>query len=278
VERLEARLPVRPGSRALKVAQDRLLEKGMARALGIGTAEFAAVNGRDELEAAIRITGLPAVLKTTRFGYDGKGQARIATEADIEPALAAMRGAPAILESFVHFDQEVSMIVARDADGGTMAFDLTENEHRHHILHTSTVPSRLGPQAEAEAARIAAAIAAHLDYVGVLAVEFFAVAEGAGHRLLVNEIAPRVHNSGHWTEAACVVSQFEQHIRAVAGLPLVAPARHSDCVMENLIGDDVARLPELAAEAGTLIHLYGKREARAGRKMGHFTRTTPRRG
>lgn len=278
VERLEQSVPVRPGSRALKVAQDRLNEKSMARGLGAGTADFAAVDSRADLEAAVRLVGLPAVLKTTRLGYDGKGQARIAMQADIDAALAAMRGQPAILESFVHFELEVSMIVARDVDGRTVAFDLTENEHRHHILHTSTVPTRLGAEAQAEAARISADIAAHLDYVGVLAVEFFAVADGAGHRLLVNEIAPRVHNSGHWTEAACVVSQFEQHIRAVAGLPLVDPARHSDCVMENLIGDDIARLPALAAEAGTLIHLYGKREARAGRKMGHFTRVTPRKG
>lgn len=276
VERLEKTLPVRPGSRALKVAQDRLNEKSMARGLGAGTADFAAVDSRADLEAAVRLIGLPAVLKTTRLGYDGKGQARIATHADIDAALAAMRGQPAILESFVHFELEVSMIVARDVEGRTVAFDLTENEHRHHILHTSTVPSRLGAEAQAEAARISSAIATHLDYVGVLAIEFFAVADGAGHRLLVNEIAPRVHNSGHWTEAACVVSQFEQHIRAVAGLPLVDPARHSDCVMENLIGDDIARLPALAAEAGTLIHLYGKREARSGRKMGHFTRVTPR--
>lgn len=274
VERLEKRLPVRPGSKALRTAQDRLLEKSMARELGIGTAEFAAVTSRTDLDAAMAATGLPAVLKTTRFGYDGKGQAKIAAETDADSAFAAMKGAPAILESFVHFEREVSIIVARATDGTVHAFDPVENVHRNHILHTSTVPATLHPYAAAEARRIAAAIADHLDYVGVLAVEFFALREAGEDRLLVNEIAPRVHNSGHWTEAACVISQFEQHIRAICGLPLTDPVRHSDCVMENLIGDEIARLAELAAEPGVLVHLYGKAEARPGRKMGHFTRLT----
>lgn len=274
VRSLEARIPVRPGSKALEVAQDRLLEKTMARELGAETALFAAVSNREDLEEAIRITGLPAVLKTTRLGYDGKGQAKLVRPEDADAAFAAMNGQMAILESFVHFEHEVSVVAARGLSGEVRAFDVVQNVHRDHILHTSTVPSDLGPEACADALATAAAIAHHLDYVGVIAVEFFAVRDGAGHRLLVNEIAPRVHNSGHWTEAACAISQFEQHIRAITGLPLGDPQRHSACVMENLIGDDVNKLDGLAAEAGAVIHLYGKSEARAGRKMGHVTRIT----
>ncbi|MCY0096540.1 5-(carboxyamino)imidazole ribonucleotide synthase [Hoeflea ulvae] len=275
VQWLEAHVAVRPGSKALEVAQDRLLEKTMARDLGAETALFAAVATRSELDTAITTTGLPAVLKTTRLGYDGKGQAKLVKPEDADPALAAMHGQMAILESFVHFDCEVSVIAARGLSGEVRAFDVAENVHRNHILHTSTVPSTLGAEARAEAIRIAAAIAGHLEYVGVFAVEFFAVRDRERHRLLVNEIAPRVHNSGHWTEAACAISQFEQHIRAITGLPLGDPARHSDCVMENLIGDDITRVPGLATESGTVLHLYGKSDARPGRKMGHVTRISP---
>lgn len=276
VEWLEARVPVRPGSKALRVAQDRLLEKTMARDLGAETALFAAVEDRAGLDAAIRTTGLPAVLKTTRLGYDGKGQAKILRPEDADAALAAMKNQMAILESFVHFEHEVSVVAARGLKGDVKAFDVAENVHRNHILHTSTVPASLGAPARAEALEIAAAIGAHLDYVGVFAVEMFAIREGEDHRLLVNEIAPRVHNSGHWTEAACAISQFEQHIRAITGLPLGDTTRHSDCVMENLIGDEVNALPAIAGEAGAVIHLYGKAEARPGRKMGHVTRLSPK--
>tara|TARA_R110002020_G_scaffold5887_7_gene24232 strand:- start:2623 stop:3711 length:1089 start_codon:yes stop_codon:yes gene_type:complete len=276
VKSLEARLPVRPGSKALEVAQDRLLEKATARELGAQTALFAPVSSLTDLEDALVTTGLPAVLKTTRLGYDGKGQAKLVRPEDADAALAAMNGRMAILESFVHFESEVSVIAARGLSGEVRAYDVVQNVHRSHILHTSTVPSTLGRQACAEALAIAEAIGHHLDYVGVFAVEFFAVRDGDGHRMLVNEIAPRVHNSGHWTEAACAISQFEQHIRAIAGLPLGNTERHSDCVMENLVGDDVDRLGDLAAEAGAVIHLYGKSEARPGRKMGHVTRITPR--
>ena len=274
VEHLERSVPVRPGSKALRTAQDRLLEKALARKLGAGTAEFAAVNTRADLDSAIKTTGLPAVLKTTRLGYDGKGQARIAVEGDADEAFAAMKGAPAILESFVHFDCEVSIIAARGLDGSVQAFDLVENVHRHHILHTSTVPAQIEPTAMDGALAIISSFLDTLNYVGVMAVEFFAVRDGDRHRLLVNEIAPRVHNSGHWTEAACTVSQFEAHIRAVAGLPLPDFGRHSDCVMQNLIGDEIDELPELAGERGVFVHHYGKAEARPGRKMGHFTRLT----
>lgn len=276
VQWLETRVPVRPGSKALEVAQDRLLEKSMARDLGAQTALFAAVSSRSDLDNAIETTGLPAVLKTTRLGYDGKGQAKLVRPEDAESAFAAMQGQMAILESFVHFECEVSVIAARGLSGEVRAFDVAENVHRDHILHTSTIPSTLGAEARSEAVRIASAIAGHLDYVGVFAVEFFAVRDGESHRLLVNEIAPRVHNSGHWTEAACAISQFEQHIRAITGLPLGDPERHSDCVMENLIGDDINRVSQIAAESDTVLHLYGKSEARPGRKMGHATRISTR--
>ena len=278
VQWLESRVPVRPGSKALEVAQDRLLEKAMARDLGAETASFAAVSNRIDLDDAMAVTGLPAVLKTTRLGYDGKGQVNLVRPEDADAALAAMHGQMAILESFVHFESEVSVVAARGVNGEVRAFDVAQNVHRNHILHTSTVPSDLGPEAQAQALAIATAIAGHLDYVGVFAVEFFAVRDGDGHQLLVNEIAPRVHNSGHWTEAACAISQFEQHIRAITGLPLGATDRHSDCVMENLIGDDVGKLVQLAAEANAVVHLYGKSEARPGRKMGHVTRISPRKG
>jgi len=272
VEWLEERVPVRPGSKALKVAQDRLLEKSMARDLGAETAAFASVSRRSELDAAMEATGLPAVLKTTRLGYDGKGQANITHHDEAEVAFESMNGQMAILESFVHFQCEVSVIAARSLSGDVVAYDVAENVHRNHMLHTSSVPSSLGPEAQSRALEIASAIAAHLDYVGVLAVEFFAVRDGEQHRLLVNEIAPRVHNSGHWTEAACAVSQFEQHIRAIAGLPLGNGFRHSDCVMENLIGSDIDAIGQIAKEPDAMIHHYGKAEARPGRKMGHVTR------
>jgi len=276
VKWLEQHVPVRPGSKALEVAQDRLLEKAMARQLGAETALFAPVSNRADLDGAVTATGLPAVLKTTRLGYDGKGQAKLVRPEDADTAFAAMKGQMAILESFVHFDCEVSVIAARGTSGDVRAFDVSENIHRNHILHTSTVPSGLGPETQTEALRIAAAIAGHLDYVGVFAVEFFAVREGDRHRLLVNEIAPRVHNSGHWTEAACAISQFEQHIRAITGLPLGDTRRHSDCVMENLIGSDIENMVELAAEPDAVLHLYGKSEARPCRKMGHVTRISAR--
>ncbi|WP_420407217.1 5-(carboxyamino)imidazole ribonucleotide synthase [Hoeflea sp.] len=276
VEWLEAKIPVRPGSKALKVAQDRLLEKSMARDLGAETAAFASVSRRSDLDAAMEATGLPAVLKTTRLGYDGKGQANITHPGEADVAFESMNGQMAILESFVHFQCEVSVVAARSVSGEVVAYDVAENVHRNHMLHTSSVPASLGPEAQSRALTIASSIAAHLDYVGVMAVEFFAVRDGDQHRLLVNEIAPRVHNSGHWTEAACAVSQFEQHIRAIAGLPLGDSARHSDCVMENLIGNDIDEIARIAEEPGAVIHHYGKAEARPGRKMGHVTRISGR--
>jgi 5-(carboxyamino)imidazole ribonucleotide synthase len=268
---LDDLVPVRPGALALSTAQDRLREKTLARKLGALTANFAAVNSSDDLQSAIAAIGTPAVLKTTRFGYDGKGQVKIVVPGEAASAWDRIGQKPAILERFVEFEQELSVICARSLDGSFAAYDVVENVHRNHILHTSTVPARVSPELALEAVFVSQRIADALDYVGVLGVEFF-----AGHDVLtVNEIAPRVHNSGHWTMDACQVSQFEQHIRAVAGWPLGTTVRHSDAVMTNLIGDDVNNWLTLAGDPGVNLHLYGKAEARPGRKMGHFNRLTP---
>lgn len=269
---IEAVRPIRPNRRALAISQDRVLEKGFLNEIGLATAPWAVVDDAESLAAAIDRIGTPAILKTTRLGYDGKGQARIMTPGDGHAALAAMQGAPAILEGFVDFSREISVIAARGLTGEVAAFDPGENVHRDGILHTTTVPARISPALRSDAVLIAARILNALDYVGVMGVELFVTPAG----LLVNEIAPRVHNSGHWTQNGCAVDQFEQHIRAVAGWPLGDGSRHADVEMENLIGDDVDRVPELARAPMTAIHLYGKAEARPGRKMGHVNRVTPR--
>jgi 5-(carboxyamino)imidazole ribonucleotide synthase len=268
---IEARVPIRPDRRALATSRDRLAEKTFLRDLGLGTAPFAPVDDAAGLREALRAIGTPAILKTRTLGYDGKGQARIMAPEDADAALDGMRGAPAILEGFVSFDREVSVIAARGVDGSVAAYDPGENVHEGGILRTTTVPARLSPALRSDAVLAAARILNALDYVGVLGVELFVTRGG----LLVNEIAPRVHNSGHWTEAGCLVDQFEQHIRAVAGLPLGNGERHADVVMENLIGSDMDRLPALLRENARL-HLYGKAETREGRKMGHVTRLAPR--
>lgn len=269
-ERLAAARPVFPPPKALEVAQDRVVEKLFINGCGIATARFHAVDSQADLEAALADFDGAGVLKTRRLGYDGKGQRLFRSAAD-DPsgAFAALGDVPLILESLVPFEREISIIAARGLDGATACFDPAENVHRNGILYSSTVPASVGaPTAEA-ARKAATAILEALGYVGVIGVEFFVLADGS---VVVNEIAPRVHNSGHWTEAACVVSQFEQHIRAIAGLPLGDPSRHSDCVMQNLIGDEIAELSTLLGAANVLVHLYGKAEARPGRKMGHFTR------
>lgn len=271
-EALAASVPVYPPARALDVSQDRLTEKTFLNGIGIATAGFRAINGNGDIARALQDLGGAGVLKTRRMGYDGKGQRVLRGAAEISDAsFSAMGNVPLILEGFVSFDREISIIAARGRDGALSAYDPAENIHRDGILHTSTVPASITTHTADSARDIAFAILQALDYVGVIGVEFFVLADGA---LLVNEIAPRVHNSGHWTEAACTVSQFEQHIRAVAGLPLGRAARHLDCVMENLIGDDVLRAESLLSEPDLMLHLYGKAEARPGRKMGHFTRLT----
>ncbi|AXT28359.1 5-(carboxyamino)imidazole ribonucleotide synthase [Ruegeria sp. AD91A] len=265
---LEAHRPIRPGREALRVSQDRLTEKAFLQELGLKTAPFADIADLTSLNAAIEQIGTPAILKTRRFGYDGKGQARLRSPEDAEAALADMAGAPAILEGFVDFSHEVSIIAARGLDGQVACFDPGENVHRDGILRTTTIPARLSPAQRTDAILLAANILNALEYVGVMGVELFVTPGG----LIVNEIAPRVHNSGHWTQNGCAVDQFEQHIRAVAGWPLGDGQRHSDVVMENLIGDDMDRVPELARERDVALHLYGKAEVKAGRKMGHFNR------
>lgn len=268
LDMLQDHAPIRPGREALRVSQDRLVEKDFLSALGLRTAPYADVPDGAALDAALTKTGAPAILKTRRFGYDGKGQVRI-NEAPYDAALLAEMGdAPAILEGFVDFSHEVSVIAARSLDGAVACFDPGENVHRDGILHTTTVPARLSASQRTDAILIAANILNALDYVGVLGVELFVTSAG----LVVNEIAPRVHNSGHWTQNGCVVDQFEQHIRAIVGWPLGDGKRYADVVMENLIGDDMDRVPELAREANTALHLYGKAEARPGRKMGHINR------
>ncbi|UWR02053.1 5-(carboxyamino)imidazole ribonucleotide synthase [Ruegeria conchae] len=265
---LEAHRPIRPGREALRVSQDRLTEKTFLQGLGLKTAPFADITDLNSLQAAIDEIGTPAILKTRRFGYDGKGQARLRAPDDAEAALGDMAGAPSILEGFVEFSHEVSVIAARGLDGQVACFDPGENVHRDGILHTTTIPARLSPAQRTDAVLLAANILNALDYVGVMGVELFVTPEG----LVVNEIAPRVHNSGHWTQNGCAVDQFEQHIRAVTGWPLGDGQRHSDVVMENLIGHDMDRVPELARERDIALHLYGKTEVKVGRKMGHFNR------
>jgi 5-(carboxyamino)imidazole ribonucleotide synthase len=275
-ERIGRVVPVRPGPRALSVSQDRLAEKTFLRNLGIETARFAPVDDAASLAAAVAETGIPAILKTRRFGYDGKGQAVIRVPADAAGAIAAMNGQPAILEGFVDFSREASVIAVRGLGGEIACYDMAENRHREGILHTSTVPAALPPVTVTTAERIAGTILEALDYLGVLGVEFFVVGGPGTERLIVNEIAPRVHNSGHWTEDGCAVSQFENHIRAIAGWPLGATDRHMDVVMTNLIGSESETWLELAAEHGAKLHLYGKRDARPGRKMGHVNRLSAR--
>ncbi|QIO60032.1 5-(carboxyamino)imidazole ribonucleotide synthase [Rhizobium leguminosarum] len=273
-ERLSATVSVYPPPKALEAAQDRLVEKRFLNDCGISTARFHAIDSQADLETALKDFGGQGVLKTRRLGYDGKGQKVFRSAADNpDGAYAALGGVPLILESFVAFEREVSIIAARATDGTVVCFDPAENVHRNGILHTSTVPAAISAATADAARRSAEKILAALNYVGVIGIEFFVLADGG---LIANEMAPRVHNSGHWTEAACVISQFEQHIRAVAGLPLGSAERHSDCILQNLIGDDILAVPDWLRRPDTLAHLYGKTEWRPGRKMGHVTTLTPK--
>jgi 5-(carboxyamino)imidazole ribonucleotide synthase len=261
-----------PSAAALEVAQDRLVEKSFMRAQGLDVAAFFDITDLDSLTTALAETGGTGILKTRRFGYDGKGQWRLDAESDLAAVLQELNGQPAILEKLVPFEREVSILVARAQDGTTAAYDVIENVHRHHILHSSNLPAALPADAHKQATQIAEKLAAALDYVGVLAIECFVV----GDALLINEIAPRVHNSGHLTQDACHCGQFEQHIRAIAGWPLGDARAHSNAVMTNLLGDEIEQWHGLAAQPATYIHLYGKAEARDGRKMGHVTQLMPK--
>lgn len=277
---------MRPGPRALEVAQDRLAEKSFVRDAGIGTAPFAEVNGPSDLDAALPEIGPRGVLKTRRFGYDGKGQTFIESADDAEAAWRQIGEAPAILEAFVPFEREVSVIVARDAAGALCSYDVVDNVHEagRHILSRTTAPSTLPPETAAAAVAAAETLARALEIVGLLAVEFFVLEDG---KVWVNEIAPRPHNSGHWTMDACLTDQFEQLVRAVAGLPLGPATRLHDAVMHNILGDEMLAMAEAGGgvpedalaqwlgDPDVRLHLYGKAEARAGRKMGHINRLLP---
>jgi 5-(carboxyamino)imidazole ribonucleotide synthase len=267
--------PVFPGAKSFAVAQDRLVEKDFIRGLGIKVAPYARVDGAAGLRAALPRVGVPALLKTRRFGYDGKGQMLVRAESEIAAALEAIGQAPALVEGIVPFEREISIIVVRAQDGRMQFYDPVENVHQNGILAVSRVPARIPPSVAAEGREIAGRIASALAHVGVLCVEMF---ESGGERpeLVVNEFAPRVHNSGHWTIDACLVSQFENHVRAICAWPLGETSRHSDAAMTNLIGPDVEKWRTLAAEPGASVHLYGKTEARPGRKMGHVTRIFPK--
>ncbi|MGP6087738.1 5-(carboxyamino)imidazole ribonucleotide synthase [Antarctobacter jejuensis] len=262
---LERLRPIHPGREVLRISQDRLTEKTFLQDLGLQTAPFADITGAADLDAALQTIGTPSILKTRRFGYDGKGQARLTKPEDATEALDSLQGAPAVLEGFIDFSCEISVIAARGTDGRVAAFDPGQNVHEGGILRTTTIPAAVPNRLLTDAVLMAGKILNALDYVGVLGVEFFVTPGG----LVINEIAPRVHNSGHWTQNGCMTDQFEQHIRAVAGWPLGDGQRHSDIRMENLIGDDMDRVPALAADPKCALHLYGKAETKPGRKMGH---------
>jgi 5-(carboxyamino)imidazole ribonucleotide synthase len=270
---LDSRKPVRPGVRALGVAQDRLTEKTFLRDLGLVTAPFAPVEDAGALVRAVSVLGRPSILKTRRLGYDGKGQALIREGSNLPALHRGLGGAPTILEGFVTFEREVSVLAARSLEGAFMAYDVCENEHEHHILARTHVPANIAPETQARARQIAREIMDALDYVGLIAVELFVTRDSQGvEQLVVNELAPRVHNSGHWTIDGAQTSQFEQHIRAIAGWPLGATTRRGRIEMHNLIGEDAEEWRDILAQPDLCLHLYGKLEVRPGRKMGHVTR------
>ncbi|WOI56459.1 5-(carboxyamino)imidazole ribonucleotide synthase [Palleronia sp. LCG004] len=268
LDTIERHCPIRPGREALRVSQDRLTEKTWLADLGLSPAPFADVADRAALDAALAELGTPAILKTRRFGYDGKGQVRIDDVSEADAAWDAISGAPAVLEGFVAFEREISVIAARGLDGSIACYDPGENEHVDGILRKTTVPAAVSHSVATDAVLLAGRILNALEYVGVMGIELFVTKDG----LLVNEIAPRVHNSGHWTQDGAPVDQFEQHIRAIAGLPLGDGSRSGDITMENLIGDDVDGIDAILRDPSASLHLYGKGAARPGRKMGHVNR------
>ncbi|MDG1708649.1 MAG: 5-(carboxyamino)imidazole ribonucleotide synthase [Emcibacteraceae bacterium] len=273
VETLAKVTNVFPNSKVLQVSQDRLTEKTFINDLGIETAPFKAVSSLEDASKGLNEIGYPAVLKTRRFGYVGKGQAIVKSEADLAKAWEALNSNQVIIEGFIDFDIEISVIAARGQDGKIKCFTPVENEHKNHILDLSIAPARLSEDILLSAIEKATKIIKNIDYVGVLTVEFFVSKNEP--KLRVNEIAPRVHNSGHWTIEACPTSQFEQHIRAICGLPLGDVDFQGEARMTNLIGDDILKYNELLNEKGTSVHHYGKSEIRAGRKLGHVTRLYP---
>lgn len=270
LRRIEHLVPVRPGLRALETAQDRLTEKRFLESVGVPLARFEAVNSAEDLAGAVEKIGFPCVLKTRRFGYDGKGQIMLRNDADQHTAFASLGHQPCVLEAFVAFFAETSQIAARSLDGDVSSYEMALNSHENHILKTTVLPSALPPPVLAQASAAAAAILHRLDYVGVMGIEFFISGIPDQPALLVNEIAPRVHNSGHWTQDGALIDQFEQHIRAIAGWPLGDGTHHSNVTMTNLIGDEVDNWPRYARDPACRVHLYGKGKTRPGRKMGHI--------
>jgi len=269
-------VPVYPGPKALELTQDRLIEKDFLQAHGIPVAPYQAVNSPQELERALERIGVPALLKTRRLGYDGKGQVKIENGSASTAISGELAGQLLLLESFIPFERELSVVLVCDLSGDMRCYDVAENVHKNQILQETRVPARISEETAAGAQKMAEQIAVGLDIVGVVCVEFFDCGVDAATPLMVNEIAPRVHNSGHWTLDGCLVSQFENHMRAVAGWPLGPTERHSNAVMTNLIGDDVERWHAALGDPQTALHLYGKNESRKGRKMGHMTRLLPK--
>ena len=265
---LEEYAPIRPRQEALRISQDRLFEKAYLNELGLETASYADVETIKDLEMALSNIGTPSILKTRRFGYDGKGQIPISETSNSREVLEKLAGQKSILEGFVNFSHEVSIIGARSTLGNISCFDPGENLHRNGILHSTTVPARLSKTQRTDAILIIAKIMNALEYIGVMCVELFVTPSG----LIVNEIAPRVHNSGHWTQNGCAIDQFEQHIRAIAGWPIGDGSRHNDILMENLIGKDIDKIGRHALEKNVALHVYGKCDVKPGRKMGHINR------
>jgi 5-(carboxyamino)imidazole ribonucleotide synthase len=270
LDAVEKLRPVLPARNALATSQDRIVEKEFLSGLGLKVAPYANVETTDDLTAAVASVGTPSILKTRRFGYDGKGQFRLKSPDDATKAWDALGNTPCVLEGFIEFSHEVSVIGARSQSGEVVCYDPGQNVHRDGILHTTTLPANLTTPQRTDAVILTGQILNALDYVGVMGVELFVTPSG----LIVNEIAPRVHNSGHWTQNGCVIDQFEQHIRAVAGWPLGDGKRHSNVVMTNLIGDEVLDVATLSKDANAGLHLYGKADAKPGRKMGHVNKIT----
>jgi 5-(carboxyamino)imidazole ribonucleotide synthase len=274
-EYLAALKPTRPKPNVLYLTQERLREKRFLASINVPTTKFLDVARQEALESAVKALGRPAILKSAEFGYDGKGQVRIDGDMDLFEAWVKMGGEVGILEAYVDFVREISVIVARAPDGSTAIYQPVENQHKNHILDVTLVPARISQAVAGRAEAIARHIATEIGLVGLLAVEMFVT---HNDEVLVNELAPRPHNSGHWTIDGCVTSQFEQFVRAVCGLSLGSTERHSDAMMKNLIGDDVNGWKELLNDPAVKLHLYGKTEARPGRKMGHYTRLMPKTG
>ena len=272
LEHLATRVPVRPSASILSVAQDRLKEKDYLKSINVGTAAYFEVRDLATLTRAIEKLGHDCVLKCAAFGYDGKGQVAVNAKTDPAQAFAAMGSERGILEAKIDFSCEVSVIVARDPNGAVTSYCPVENRHVHHILNMTIAPAHLSEDIAAKAESIACHIAEQLQIVGLLAVEMFVMQDAS---VLVNEIAPRPHNSGHWTIDACRTSQFEQLVRAITGLPLGSTERNADAIMQNLIGNDVEGWPALSSDPAIHLHLYGKTDIRPGRKMGHITRLFP---